>query len=142
MYPEELIRGIPNQQQFLDEENNPTANLFYFERDNPSRDDGYKEESICWRDDEGAVSILLNQRKEDGSLQFKAGLAIIPRLEIDRLKRNQAVKERLDYERREVDGNKYHGNLLLKKEVPGKIMRKIAAGIALSCSCVIPQQNS
>ena len=60
MYPNELLRGISND-NCIDEFGYPASNLFTFDNSSQQRTDGYKEESVTWRDDEKAVSILLNQ---------------------------------------------------------------------------------
>ena len=132
-YPNEILKGIPNS-DFIDEYESPTSNLFYFNKRKTlqQRADGFREESICWRDNEEAVEILLNQKK-DLTLQFKAGIAVLSKHEIDILKNRPMIKQKLTYERNEVPGNKYHGNLLLKDDVPDRVMKKIAANIALCC---------
>ena len=66
-------------------------------------------------------------------MQFKEGAAILSREEFDRLIRKPALRGNLFYERSEIEGNKYHGNLLLKQSVTKKVMQKIAANIALMC---------
>jgi hypothetical protein len=141
MYPPELLKGIPNASS-LDEDGFPTSDLFYFKDRAVEREDDYFEESICWHDDDGAVTLLLNQKKEGDILQFKAGLAILCRLQLDRIKNNPRYSNRLSYERREVPGNRYHGNLLLKKNVPKRIMRVIAATISTCVTSVIPSNIS
>lgn len=92
------------------------------------------ETSINWQDDDGSLVSTLKQEKEPGVLQFQAGAAILSRERFDRLKSSPLIKPKLEYERRAIPENKYHGNLLLKKDVPARVMKKIAAGIAL---CVV-----
>lgn len=134
MYPNDLIKGIPNS-YFLDDDGSPSSSLFYFGLKNLlPRDDGFNEESINWYDNHEALTIVLSQKKDDGSFQFKTGAAILIRMEIDRIRRYPYVKNRLSYERRARPENKYHGNLLLKRDVPKALMKKIAASIALSVS--------
>jgi len=132
MYPNELLRGIPND--CIDEFGYPATNLFTFDNSSQQRTDGYKEESVTWRDDEKAVSILLNQKKEDGQIQFKIGVAVLSRHEIDRLIRVEWVRQSLSYEREKTPENKYHGNLLLKVDVPKRVKKKIMAQIACFAS--------
>lgn len=140
-YPDKIIRGIPNKNNFIDEDGYPSSNLFYFEvrAEIPPREDDCYEESINWYDDESALHIILQQEKEPGIKQFKAGAAILIRAEVDRVRNNQIIKGLLAYERKEIEGNKFHGNLLLKRSVPKSVMKKIAANIALCVSEVIDE---
>lgn len=130
-FPEEFIKGVPNK-NFLDEEGNPGMQLFYIELKQGAaiRDDGFIESSINWRDDDNAIKHILQQEKEPGKLQFQEGAALLSRLELDRIKLKD---QRLTYERRPIEGNCYHGNILLAENVPKSVMRKIAAAIALQC---------
>ncbi len=138
-FPDNCIRGIPNT-DFMNDDGLPGSHLFHFKNEH-RRDDGWIEQSINWDDDENAISFSLNQRKEDGSLQFKAGVVIIPREEIDRLSRRPTViEEALSYERRALEHNPYHGNILLSEKVPKHMMKKLAAGLALAISKVIPSE--
>lgn len=133
MYPNELLRGIPND-ACIDEFGYPASNLFTFDNSSQQRTDGYKEESIAWRDHEEAVAILLNQKKEDGQIQFKIGVAVLSRHEIDRLIQRDWTRQSLSYERDDKPENKYHGNLLLKVDVPKRVKKKITAQIACLAS--------
>lgn len=135
-YPTNSIKGIANN-DFL-EDGHVGANLFYFNKDDHTRDDGRVEQSINWEDDKTAIDFSLSQKKDDEGLQFKAGVAIVPLSEIDRLRRNPNIMGLLSYERSPLTDNPYHGNLLLKADVPKRIMRKIAAGLALAVSEIIP----
>lgn len=134
-YPDNCIKGIPNA-TFLVEDGSIGSHLFHFKDEN-CRDDGWIEQSINWEDDDRAVEFTLNQKKEDGSFQFTAGLVIIPRDEIDRLNRRPTVNGVLSYERQPLVNNPYHGNILLLKIVPKHTMKKLAAGLALAVSKVI-----
>lgn len=134
-FPDNCIKGIPNS-DFLIEDGTPGSHLFHFKEDH-RRDDGWIEQSINWEDDEQAIEFTLNQQKEDGSLQFKGGAAIIPRDEIDRLNKRPTINGLLSYEKQPLEQNPYHGNLLLSKNVPRPTMKKIAAGLALAVSRVV-----
>ena len=135
-YPNEFIRGVLNDDDMIGEY--PDASLFKKFDIVDGRDDGYSELSINWNDCEEALLHILEQRKENGSLQYSSGAAIFSRIELDRLcKKNTLARNNLSYERREVEGNIYHGNLLLRKELTEKKERKkrdmIAAVIAMYC---------
>lgn len=126
--PEILIRGIPNA-NFLDDDGNPATALFLFNKDIP-RDDNNREESVNWHDDENARKIAFEQKKEDQTLQFKSGIALLSKPELDRIIKTKSAENRLSYERRRLPENSYHGNLLLDKGTPKLVMQKIAASIA------------
>ena len=100
-YPKNSIKGIPNN-DFLIEGRTVASHLFHFEQ---SRDNGGVEQSINWKDDESAIDFTLNQKKANGDLQFRAGVAILPRSEIDRLSRLPAIRGLLSYERSPLGGN-------------------------------------
>jgi hypothetical protein len=136
-FPDELLRGISNSSN-IDADGYPAANLFYFtETQNAvGRADGFRELSICWRDDDGALQLIFLQKKDDGTVQFKGGAAVLSRGDLDRLCSNPIVKPQLAYERREIPGNRYHGNLLLSSQVTKSVMKRIAAGIALCAIAV------
>jgi hypothetical protein len=135
-YPDSILREISNRENFIDEDGYPTAFLFHFVKreEQEERKDGFLAESINWRDDDDAVVSLFRQTKKDGSLQFKAGAAVLSRSDIDRLIKRPTVEvHRLSYERKPLPENKYHGNLLLGCQVPPRIMKRIAATIATDC---------
>jgi hypothetical protein len=134
-FPASFLRGVPNP-SFLLEDGSASTHLFHFEEER-HRADGWIEQSINWEDNQSALELIFNQRKENGELQFKAGAVRIPREEIDRLSRRPTVAGMLGYERSPIENNPYHGNLLLRSSVPKPTMRKIAAGIALAVSDVI-----
>lgn len=132
-FPEELLRGIPNK-DFVEKDGHPTSNLFYFEkRDNNVRQDGFIEESINWYDDPKALEVLIQQKKENDKFQFQYGAVILLKSELDRLISKPTVGDTLSYERRKLDGNDYHGNLLLHQSVDKPKMKRIAASIATIC---------
>lgn len=131
-FPEKYIRGIFNKGD-LKEDGSIGAHIFYF-ISRPLRDDGYQELSINWNDDDEAIDFTLNQKKENGELQFKAGIAILPREHIDYMNTLSTINELLSYERRSMEKNPYHGNLLLSDDVSKPRMKLIAATIALSAT--------
>ena len=135
IYPDRCIRGIPDN-SFLTDDGSIGTHLFYF-FDKHNRDDGWVEQSINWEDDDTVIEFSLQQKKVDGSLQFKAGIVLIPREEVDRLNNLPTVKGLISYERRPLEDNSYHGNILLKSSLPRPTMKKIAAGLALAVSDII-----
>lgn len=139
-YPHYLIRGIPNQ-TFVDEDGLVSAQLFYFNKPESVRSPGYREESINWHDDDGAITHALNQTKGDGTPQFTVGIALLCRSELDRIKNNPNVRNQFDYERNAIAGNPYHGNMLLRIDTPKKTIKKIAGQLALNVTQIIKRED-
>lgn len=133
-YPLEAIKGVPNE-NYLIEGQYASATLFQFQdRPQIQRDDNCLEESVNWNDDDGALSLLLHQQKGDlGDIQFKAGAFIIPREKIDEIRAHPLCKIHFAYERKALDGNKYHGNLLLKRSVPSEVKKMVTNLLAFAC---------
>lgn len=67
-YPDNCIKGIPNQ-DFILPDGTIGAHLFHFKEVN-KRDDNFIEQSINWQDDDNAINFTLKQKK-DGDKQFK-----------------------------------------------------------------------
>ncbi len=134
-FPLQCIRGIPNE-SFLLSGREVGSHLFYFQPEY-KRTDRWVEQSINWKDDDAAINFTLEQTK-DGEIQFKGGIAIISREQVDSLKNLSGIKDTLAYERDPLVDNRYHGNLLLKANTPALTMKKIAAAIALCVCEVIP----
>lgn len=137
-FPDKCIRGIPNS-SFVVEDGSIGSHLFHFKNEH-RREDGWIEQSINREDDENAIEFTLNQKKEDGRVQFMAGVVLIPREEIDRLNRRPTVNGVLSYERQPLENNPCHGNILLSENVPKHTMKKLAAGLALAVSKIILPQ--
>jgi len=142
-YSEQFLRGVSDESH-IGEGDSISSAAFYFTGKKPleERTDGNDEESIFWRDDEGADELILGQKKADGKIQFKAGAVIVDRSLFDNLAKFPLIKGLLGYERHELPENKYHGNLLLKKTVDKRRMQNIAGSIAtLCCVGVIKQKK-
>lgn len=133
--PDNCIKGIKHD-SYLIADGSPGAHLFYFEKQF-NRDDGWCEQSINWKDDKNAINFTMNQKKENGEIQFPTGVVIIPRNELDRINNLPQVNGILSYERKKLEDNKYHGNILLKTNVIKKKMILVAANIALAVSDII-----
>ena len=130
-FPDTFIRGIPNN-DFIDEESNyPKSDLFKNFEPNADRIDDFLELSINWNDDEGAMIKILEQKKENSSeLQFKVWGAILDTNELKNLCKKPLTKDILKYERKEIENNEYHGNILMKNGTAKRKRNEIAAGLA------------
>ncbi|HAB50932.1 MAG TPA: hypothetical protein DCE80_01910 [Ignavibacteriales bacterium] len=137
-YPDNCIRGLSKGCEITVEGFAP-EHAFYF--DNVQRKDGWDEQSINWEDDESVIRFTLNQKKENGDIKYVNGVAVISRYNIDRLI-DRMAKGLLRYERKRIDGNRYHGNILLKSGTSKKTMKIIAAGISLSVEKIVPSTST
>ncbi|MCH7731099.1 MAG: hypothetical protein IIB44_01090 [Candidatus Marinimicrobia bacterium] len=133
-FPANCIRGIPHD-DYLNAEGNVNSHLFHFNLDPNS---GWKKQSINWEDDNTVIEFTLKQKKDNDELQFKTGVAVILRSEIDRLNQRPTVENLLSYERDSLDlENPYHGNILLQPHTSKRTMKVLAAGLALAVSKVV-----
>lgn len=102
-------------------EHNVAIGAFQFGNFTAERNDNNHEASINWEDDEGAVVALLEQKKEGTDEQmFKYGYARLP-LNLVRMTLNSLIKkDYLGFERKPLEHNPYHGNIL----IPGDIKKQ------------------
>jgi hypothetical protein len=137
-YPDNCIRGLSRDSEITVEGFVP-ENAFYFK--NVQREDGWDEQSINWEDDDSVIRFTLNQKKENGDIKYVNGVAVIYRYKIDRLI-ERISKGLLGYERKPIDGNHFHGNILLKSGTSKKTMKIIAAGISLEVEKIVPSTST
>ena len=121
------------------EEDGTLANtqLFGFSSD-PHTSNGWIRESINWMDEEHVIGFTLNQVREDGTLKFRAGVAILLRTDIDRISKRHTLTQPLSYERASTEENPYHGNLLLKRDIKKHVKGMIRTALAYACQ-IIPR---
>ena len=135
-YPSECLRGIPSDIS-IEEAEKIDRKIFRFteNKERPEELGKYKEMSVTWNDSDEAVRIISQQQSErrDG-FQFPLGFVVIKRSTLDILKRDEAVK--LRYERYPIEGNEYHGNILISSEATKTVRRQAAAELAHHASVV------
>jgi hypothetical protein len=133
-YPEKCIRGISTQDAIGQGKDNPVAlaALFQFQSCR-SKEKPWLEDSINWMDDGNAISFTLKQTK-NGELQFKVGIAT---LALEKLKLVGRKYGHLSYERNAIEdkmdpskNNKYHGNLLLSRDLQKPFKNQIRSVLA------------
>lgn len=125
IYPDKFFRGISNcylENGYL------LPEAFRLDKE---REDGYCEISITWCDDSNAFDVIASQCKEDGSLQFPAGISEVIRKELDERMKPQFIQKNLLYERRPTPNNKYHENLLVLGSLNKTIKNMIKSQLAL-----------
>lgn len=109
----------------------PEAFSFKPNTSNP-RNDSFNEASINWEDDEGALSTLLSQiNSRTGEKQFRYGYVKMPVDVMLPLVRSHIKKNHFGYERKPLDDNMYHGNLLMDSGLNKDDERTIRSGLAL-----------
>lgn len=114
-----FLRGFITKDCFTKEQN-IAIGAFIFHDHTAERNDSYHEASINWEDDEGAVTTLLSQKKDDSEeLMFKYGYARLPLNLVKMTLKSLIIKDYLNFERKPLDNNPYHGNLL----IPGDITK-------------------
>lgn len=136
--PDKCIRGIPNS-NCLEVEGSHVANVCLFEfRSNPNRVDSWNEVSISWMDNEHVIEFTLKQKNDQEELRFKVGVAILPLVELKKLRNRHP--EFFHYERQPLPSNNYHGNLLLNHDTNKTRRNLIRAGLA-NCSEIHRQED-
>lgn len=91
------------------------------------RSDGGSEVSVNWEDNAGVERETLGDRRN-----AEHGAARLLRAEIDHLGGDPAGgAPRLIPERRTLDGNQYHGNIVFCAGLPKILQKQLAAALAL-----------
>lgn len=139
-FPENFLRGFNMKDCFTSEHNIATA-AFQFSDFTNNRSDNYHEASINWEDDKKAVTLLLEQKKEGTEEKmFKYGYARLPLNHVKMILKSLIDKNYLAFERRPLENNPYHGNILIigdiKKQEKTMIQNCLAA-IANNDACLL-----
>ena len=123
--PEKYIRGILNSSHICD--GYLTQQIFLFSPSNHNA--GHNESSINWCDDEKTIDFSLQQKKETGEPLFGHGVAI---LDTTALKKCiTQYRNEINCERYPIEGNPYHGNLLISTSISKQIRNIILAQLLL-----------
>ena len=138
IYAEHFWRGISNKDFISDGHVLYTA----FQFDETDRTDKCRELSINWDDDEGAVKKLLEQKKDNGNIQFRGGATKLSLAAVKIILKQYIDSKQFSYERRIVEGNDYHGNLLVSADLSKQLRNQISNGLALVAGTYIIDQNN
>lgn len=136
-FPENCIKGIATDDG-VTENGRVSGHVFYFKIEQ-LRNDGFIEQSINWEDDSNARDFTLKQKK-GGKIQWRRGIAILPRKAIERLNQQPTYKGLLSYERNTLGQNIYHGNILLKGKIEKPAIRAMGGNLATHVTKVIDQK--
>lgn len=97
------------------------------------RADNCHETSVNWEDHDGVLGMTLAQKSTAAH-----GAARFPVDAIAKVASLPNVGGRVFAERREVDGNPHHGNLVFDAHLPANTRRAIAQWLALASDLVPP----
>ena len=139
-YPEKFLRGLQNG-DCITKEGSVSASAFQF-HDNNKRQSDFKESSINWFDDDGAAKEILekakiNKKNQQEEFQFKYGYLVLNKKSLDFMITLNTCKDKLCYERYPIEDNKYHGNLLINKNLSKQTERLISANIGATVVDII-----
>lgn len=137
-YPDEALRGIKKSDI---EDGSIKLSAFIFSTVEREKNDGYDECSINWRDDDGAIKEIFNKQNDDGTTKYYAA-AHFDKHSIDRFFRSRIVIGQFSYERRKVDGNDYHGNLLIKSDLSKSEKRMIQSALCVLADNDVTYQDN
>ena len=142
-FPDFFYRGLSSSNCFTNE-GYVSPEAFSFKPNTTEvRADSFNEASINWEDDVGALSTLLSQiNTRNGELQFKFGYVRMPLIEMLPLVRSHMQKKHFGYERRPIEGNPYHGNLLIDSRLKGVDERLIKSGLALVANAYVTRLDT
>lgn len=126
-FPEQCIRGIVSP-DWLIKDDVASSSMFTFKVGD--RKDGWTEASINWVDDEEVIDFTLKQKNLDRELKYKIGVAILPRSDLDMIRRTRGFTGFFSYERAPTEDNSYHGNLLLKNNIDTRLKKMVRFELA------------
>jgi hypothetical protein len=135
-YPDCCLKGIDLKDAISDDGEIGSHILYFKVAERPL---SWEKQSINWQDDDSAIGFTLGQTNQDGTLQFKYGVLVLSRYEIDRINNRPQISGILSYEREPLQYNDYHGNLLLAAGVSKKKMKQVAATlVAYATEKIVP----
>lgn len=135
-FPDYALRGLTTK-DCIDPEFGYVTYLGFTFEGNHYNENNYDEISVNWYDSEEALNEMKDRKKKDLDFpQFSNGIARIPTSSIKKI--SNKYRNELSYERKPVDGNIFHGNILLHKDIASKIRnRAIAAELANSVDMLL-----
>ncbi len=96
----------------------------------------WRETSVNWEDDGSALPFTRAQTSEKGHPLNPHGVARLGTAAVHRWIQVAPVADTLSCERRPLDGNRYHGNLLFRSTLPKQMQRMLAGVLALQSRLV------
>ncbi len=138
-FPESLYRGLRKSEWLIDgPHGKKKPSQLAFEPDPKTaaqRTNGRAETSINWADDENALHLTRSHQNS------QHGVAELQTLKLRELEANKDIQGILSHERRVIENNPYHGNLLFSMTVTPKYRSMVANALALYSSVIIPSME-
>ena len=101
---------------------------------------GWRESSINWEFDQGAVENLLVRKSNDQAL-YEGCVVRVPTSALNRIINHFKIIEEFRYEPKPEDNNRYHGNLLFADSLKGAERDTVCGALANSVINLIPPEN-
>jgi hypothetical protein len=133
-FPDTCLRGL-RKPEWLDENIIQTPAFVPDHRTAQTRVDGGQETSINWEDDEQVEKFTLSN--DNGKYGAARISTVLIQSTSDEAK---MVKNPLFYERKRLDGNDYHGNIVFKARLKNHTVKMLAAALALKSEFVPPHR--
>jgi len=135
-FPEFCLRGIRVKNWVLDDQKVAPMAFEPIVKNPTIRDDGLLETSISWEDNEEVLDFCFTNFKNN----FEFGAVRLSTIKLDFII-SGADKGHLLYERRPVDDNNHHGNILFYEGIPTRSRRLIESSLSFFSSKVIPNNK-
>ncbi|MBQ9314287.1 MAG: hypothetical protein IJ220_04700 [Clostridia bacterium] len=135
-FPDYSYRGLTDPSWIDSTYSCVLGEAFHFDG-NHKNENGYDELSINWADNDNSLNYLKTLKREDADrLKYSAGIARLPTIKLKEMKNKYLGN--FSYERKPIDGNEYHGNLLISNDIlQKKALRKmISSELAINVDLV------
>ncbi len=141
-YPDTFLRGLPNKEDYIKENGEPSAKIFSLDSGQEPIDNWY-EFSINWEDDKSVLDFTLRQ-KMNKEIKYKGGVVRFIRKKIDNFMKEPPCQGYIDYNRKldPSEENDFHENILFHVEArENKSLRRAVRGRLLKAySKIIPNR--
>ncbi len=138
IYPESFYRGITAPNMINLEYKRVLGDVFRFDG-NHKNENGFDEISINWNDDVNSLKNLKEQKKDE-VIKYVNGIVKVPTKKIKEM-RNRYNGD-FEYERRPIEDNEYHGNILLNFDNIQKPWRKVISDeLAMNVETIYTYNN-
>ncbi len=119
-YPESFFRGVTSPDAIDRKYMRVLGEAFRFDG-NHMYNREYDEISINWNDDDNSL-VNIKSQKKDEKYKYENGIVSVSTKKIKEMKNR--YQNDFSYERSPIEGNEYHGNLLLNLSNISKQLRK------------------
>lgn len=134
-YPARCFRGILREDWV---NRNKIVDIQAIRFDDSEIHVGWQEASVTWDDAQEALEVVRLQRNKDEQIQFKGGIGVLDTSDLLDMRRLPIFRSHFNFEKRDVPGNKYHGNLLWNKQAEDVLHKRVRIHLANLIKDVIP----